>query len=869
MTGPKVFEFAKELGMSTIDLMDKLKQWGIPVKNHMVELDKAAVLKIQNMMEEEKQAPKKKAKKKTQVKKRASKKKVSKKKVSKKKVSKKTAPKKKASPRKKVTSKPISSSLKKKVRAKTVIRRKASVMAEVKEAEQKAKEEKVKKAEDAASRAQSTELKSTEKKRPNIIGKIDLEKRKSPVGKETPVQSRGRHVRTGFYSVQQNEISIMDPPTSRPGGREDKKRHPSSRVTEAESGAAKVSEEEKTGFSATEYRKREVIFQPRKKKVILNREFKKTQITMPKANKRVIKIHGNIQVSEFAQAMGTKVSKVIGLLMKNGVMVKQNEFIDSDTASLIAPEFNFEVKNIGKSIDDFIHAAAFGDIDAPSVSRPPIVTVMGHVDHGKTTLLDSIRKTNVVKGEAGGITQHIGAYQVILGDQSKITFLDTPGHEAFTAMRARGANVTDIAVIVVAADDGVMPQTQEAVNHAKSAGVPIIIAINKIDRQGANVDKIKQQLAEFDLVPEEWGGTTIFCEISALNGKGVSELLEQIKLVAEISELKANPKRSAIGVVIETLVEKGKGVVSTLLVQEGALKKSDIVVAGQSVGRIRVLYDDRGKVTKEALPGQPVKALGFQTPPAAGDLFHVCQTEKEALNIIELRKQNEDKSIVTPHAGVSLDQLFSKVQQGDIKELRIVLKTDVVGSAEAIKDMFDKMATEAVKIKVVHSAVGGISKSDVLLASTCNGIVIGFNVRPDGLAQNIAKSDGVEIKTYNIIYELMDDIQKAMKGLLAPKTVEVHVGRAEVRDTFNVPRIGVVAGCMVQDGKIIRSGLVRLVREGRSVYEGQISSLKRFKDDVKEISSGHECGLGIENFNDIKVGDIIEMYKIDEVAQEL
>ncbi len=848
MSGPKVFELAKELGMSTIALMDKLKKWDISVKNHMVELDEAAVLKIQTMIEGEKQTPKKKVTKKTKTKKKVSKKKAS---VKKKAVSKPSS----------VSSKSIS---KKKVRSKTVIRRKASVMAEVKEAEQKAKEKKAEELEEL-----SAQTDPSGKKRPNIIGKIDLEKGKPPVRKESSFQSRGRNVRPGFYSVEQDQFSMMDPSAPRHEGREDKKRQTPSRATEFESGGGKTSEEEKSSFSATEYRKREVIFQPRKKKMMISREFKKTQITMPKANKRVVKIHGNIEVSEFAQAMGTKASKVIGLLMKNGVTVKKNEFIDSDTASLIAPEFNFEVKNIGKSVEDFVQATAFGDLEASPVPRPPIVTVMGHVDHGKTTLLDSIRKTNVVKGEAGGITQHIGAYQVILEDQSKITFLDTPGHEAFTAMRARGANVTDIAIIVVAADDGVMPQTQEAINHAKSAGVPIIIAINKIDRPGANVDKIKQQVAEFDLVPEEWGGSTIFCEVSALNGQGVSELLEHIKLVAEISELKANPKRSATGVVIETLVEQGKGVVTTLLVQEGVLKKSDIVVAGQSMGRVRVLHDDRGKMTKDASPGQPVKVLGFQTPPAAGDLFDVCKTEKDALSIIELRKEEVDKSIVTPHAGVSLDQLFSKVQQGDMKELPVVLKTDVAGSEEAVKEMFDKMGTDAVKIKVVHSAVGGISKSDVLLASTCAGIVIGFNVRPDGSAQSIAKNEGIEIKTYSIIYELMDDIQKAMKGLLAPKTIEVNVGRAEVRDTFSVPKAGVIAGCMVQDGKLIRSGLVRLVREGRSVYEGQISSLKRFKDDVKEIASGHECGVGIENFNDIKVGDIIEMYKIDEVAQEL
>jgi translation initiation factor IF-2 len=494
---------------------------------------------------------------------------------------------------------------------------------------------------------------------------------------------------------------------------------------------------------------------------------------------------------------------------------------------------------------------------------------MGHVDHGKTTLLDSIRNADVASREAGGITQHIGAYQVTLEDGSHITFIDTPGHAAFTAMRARGANVTDVAIIVVAADDGVMPQTAEAINHAKAAGVPIIVAVNKMDKPGANPDRIKQQLTEFQLVPEEWGGSTIFCPVSALKGEGVKELLEQIRLVAEVQELRANPNRSGTGLVIESRMEKGRGCVATLLVKDGTIGVGQDIVVGTVAGRIRAMNNDRGERIKLAGPGTPVEIFGLPETALAGDRFDVTETEAQAHEIAELRKRQAEAAIASLDKTMTLEQIFSKVKAGAAKELSIVLKADVAGSLEAIKGMFEKAGTEEVKVKIVHSGVGGISESDVLLAGTAHGLVLGFNVRPDGSAQKLAKEKNIEIKVYTIIYEMIDDVKKALGGLLAPEMVEKSLGRAEVRNTFSVPKSGVIAGCSVLDGKITRSNQLRLVRDGRIVYQGKVSSLKRFKDDVKEVASGFECGIGIENFNDIKVGDVIEAFEVESIAREL
>jgi translation initiation factor IF-2 len=612
-----------------------------------------------------------------------------------------------------------------------------------------------------------------------------------------------------------------------------------------------------------------MVFQPKKKKGVLDREAMRTQLTTPSAHKRVVKVNNKMKLSDLAMEMGLKAPQLVKVLMTNGVMANMNTDLDFDTIALIVPEFGWEAQNVFKTADEVAKETAFGDLSADLVIRPPVVTVMGHVDHGKTSLLDAIRNADVAKGEAGGITQHIGAYSVKIDDGSLITFLDTPGHEAFTAMRARGANATDIAVIVVAADDGMMPQTQEAINHAKAAGVPIIVAVNKIDKPGANPERIKQQLTELEIVPEEWGGTTIFVEVSALKKTGIKELLEQIKLVAEVAELKANPKRSGTGLVIEAKMEKGKGPVATLLVKDGTVEVGQYIVAGTMKGRVRSLTNDRGDRVQSAGPGIPVEVLGLEAVPAAGDKFDIVKDENTANEVSGLRKEQAEAAAATPSAKLSLDEIFAKVKSGDVKELAIVLKADVHGSLEAINGMLSKISTSEVKAKVIHSAVGGINEGDIVLAHTAKGIVIGFNVRPDLGAQAKAKAMGVDVRTYSIVYELIDQMKAAMAGLLSPDIVEEVMGRAEVRNTFSVPKVGTIAGCFVLDGKVQRNNMIRLLRENKIVYEGKISSLKRFKDDAKEVASGYECGIGIENYNDVKVGDMMEAYVKKEIAREL
>jgi translation initiation factor IF-2 len=679
--------------------------------------------------------------------------------------------------------------------------------------------------------------------------------------------ARGRsgkgNLRAGFFQA----ATIM--PTF--GEEYDRKKDDKRRIKGPLEGPAAIrpaEDESVQHFDAAEFRKREMVFQPKKKKGLLNRPSMQTQITQPKASKRVVKVNKSMKVGDLAAAMGLKATELIKVLMKNGVMGTVNTDLDFDTISLIVPEFNFEAVNEYKTADEILEKTAFGDLDAERETRPPVVVVMGHVDHGKTSLLDAIRNSDVAAGEAGGITQHIGAYQVRLENGGLVTFLDTPGHEAFTAMRSRGAHVTDIAIIVVAADDGVMPQTAEAINHAKAAKVPMIVAINKIDKPGANPDKVKQQLTEFEVVPEEWGGSTIFCNVSALKKTGIKELLEQILLLAEVSELKANPKRSGTGTVIEARLEKGRGNVANVLVQDGTMKVGQYVVAGTVWGRIRSLTNDRGEKIEEAGPSTPVEILGIDGLPSAGDKVDIVKDEKTAQEISGVRRAAIDAE-KSGAKKLSLEDLFAKATAGDIKELPIVLKADVQGSLEALNGMFAKLNSNEVKLKIIHSQVGGITESDVLLASTAKGIVVGFNVRPDGGATNAAKRTGVDVRTYSIVYELMDEMKKAMSGLLQPDVIEKQMGRAEVRNIFSVPKIGVIAGCAVLDGKIQRSNMVRLVRDGKIVFEGKISSLKRFKDDAKEVAEGFECGIGIENFNDIKVGDVIESFIKEEVAREL
>lgn len=942
MSNPKVFEFAKEVGMTPLALMDKIREWQLPVKSHMSELPPDVLAQVKQKLQggEEKAAeePKKKA------------------------TTRRAAPK-KAAPKKEAGEKEAKPSAAK-PKAGAVVRRRGAVAANTLASELKAEEEAqaAAEAEEASAEMEADQVEETStpeaapaapeapvapaapvaapvaatpaapsapavaaapeaekiesrtvaparKKevvvgssgvastpaapvRRNIVGRMDLSRVQPPPGSRgdrpgfsgpraatgggaggpgggfgstTSRPAAGRGLRAGFVAA----AGPSDFPDAAAADLDNRKKTLDKKVKKIESGAGATKEGEQEQFNAVEFRKRELVFQPKKKKVLVGREAQRTQITTPKAAKRILKVHGSMKVGDAAIELGIKATQLVKKLMQNGVMATVNTDLDFDTLALIVPEFGWEAQNVQRSAEEVIVETAFGDLNAELITRPPVVTIMGHVDHGKTSLLDAIRSAKVAAGEAGGITQHIGAYSVTLEDGAQITFLDTPGHEAFTAMRARGANATDIAVIVVAADDGMMPQTQEAISHAKAANVPIIVAVNKMDKPGANPDKIKQQLTEMELVPEEWGGSTIYVPVSALKRTGLDELLEQIKLVAELAELKANPERSGTGLVIEAKMERGRGPVATLLVKDGHVEVGQYIVAGAVKGRIRSLMNDRGERVDSVGPGFPVEVLGLDAVPGAGDRFDIVQDEASAERISKIRREEIQARQNDGSKKMSLEEIFSKVTQGDVKELPVILKADVQGSVEAINGMLTKLSTPEVKIKILHTAVGGISESDVLLASTANGIIIGFNVRPDGGAQNKAKQTGVDIRTYTIVYELVDDMKKAMTGLLQPDIVEKVAGRAEVRNTFSVPKIGTIAGCFVLDGKISRSNQVRLLRDNKIVYDGKIGSLKRFKDDAKEVAQGFECGIGIENFNDVKVGDVIEAYTKEEVAREL
>ena len=548
-------------------------------------------------------------------------------------------------------------------------------------------------------------------------------------------------------------------------------------------------------------------------------------------------------------------------------MASISQTIDFDTAALIGADMGY---NVEKEIIITDEDRLFNDVeDNPEDLEPrsPVVVVMGHVDHGKTSLLDAIRNTNVIAKEAGGITQHIGAYRVRIRDK-KITFLDTPGHEAFTTMRMRGAQVTDVAILVVAADDGIMPQTVEAINHAKAAGVTIIVAINKIDKEGANPDRIKQELMEYELVPEEWGGDTICVPISAKFNQNIDELLEMVTLVADMKELKANPNRNAKGTVIEAQLDKGRGPVATVLVQNGTLKTGDIVVAGTATGRVRAMVDDRGNKVKKAGPSVPVEIIGLSEVPEGGDILYAVDDEKKAKAVVEKRKEKIKEDTIKSRAAVSLDALFDQIKQGEVKDLNIIVKADVQGSVEAVKQSLSKLSNEEVRVCCIHGGVGGVTETDVMLAAASNAIIVGFNVRPDNGALASAKQNDVDIRLYRVIYHAIEEIEAAMKGMLAPKFRENVLGHAEVRNTFKVSGVGTIAGGYVLDGKISRNSQVRIVRDGIIVHEGVLSSLKRFKDDVKEVASGYECGIGIENYNDIKESDVIESFVMEEIKQD-
>ena len=595
-------------------------------------------------------------------------------------------------------------------------------------------------------------------------------------------------------------------------------------------------------------------------------KMRRLQMEVARKAPLTVKIPEEITVGELASRMKKTAGEVIKCLMKNGVMAAINQSIDFDTAEFVATEMGCKVeKEVTVTIEEQIiddHVDTAEELE----TRAPVVVVMGHVDHGKTSLLDAIRKTSVTAEEAGGITQHIGAYTVDVNG-NMVTFLDTPGHAAFTSMRARGAKSTDIAILVVAADDGIMPQTIESINHAKAADVPIIVAINKMDKPTANPDKIKEQLTKYDLIPEEWGGETVICPISAKTGQGLDNLLEMVILTAEVLELKANPNRRAKGVVIEARLDKARGPVATLLVQNGTLKQGDIVIAGTAVGRVRVMTNDKGRTVKTAGPSVPVEITGLADVPTPGDEFNAVTDERMARELVEQRRQAQKDALAKMNQKVTLDNLFAKMQEGEMKELPLIVKADVQGSAEALKSSLEKISNEEVRVRVIHGGVGAINESDIMLASTSNAIVVGFNVRPDSAAKAMAERNHVDMRMYRVIYECMEEIEAAMKGMLAPKYKEVELGTVEVRKVYKISNVGVVAGCYVTEGKVTRSAQLRLVRDGIVIHEGEIASLQRFKDSVKEVTSGYECGITLEKFSDIKPGDIFECFEMQEIER--
>ena len=605
-------------------------------------------------------------------------------------------------------------------------------------------------------------------------------------------------------------------------------------------------------------------FQGSKRRQEEQEKMRRLQLEIAKKTPLTVKIPDAIGVGELASRMKKTGAEVVKTLMKNGVMASLSDVIDFDTAAIIAEELGCKVeKEVIVTIEERLIDTA-EDKEEDLEPRAPVVVVMGHVDHGKTSLLDYIRNAHVAAGEAGGITQHIGAYQVNVQGKT-ITFLDTPGHEAFTAMRARGAMITDVAILVVAADDGIMPQTVESINHAKAANIPIIVAINKMDKPEANPERIKEQLTKYELVPEEWGGETIICPISAKTGEGIDNLLEMVNLTAEMQELKANPNRSAHGAVIEARLDKGRGPVATLLVQNGTLKQGDVIIAGTAVGRVRAMTSAKGEKLTEAGPSVPVEIIGMGEVPGAGDDFHAVADERMARELVEQRKHEQKMAASAPVGKVSLEDLFSQIKQGEMKDLNIIVKADVQGSAEAVKASLEKLSNEEVRVRVIHCAVGAISESDVMLATTSNAIIVGFNVRPDNNAKESAARNNVDMRMYRVIYDCINEIETAMKGMLAPKFKEVELGQAEVRNVFRITGVGMVAGCYVTGGKMQRGAQMRLLRDNIVIYDGAIASLQRFKDSVKEVAQGYECGITFEKFQDIKEGDVIEAYLMEQI----
>ena len=694
---------------------------------------------------------------------------------------------------------------------------------------------------------------------PRVLGRIELPK---PAPRPSaPVTRPGGPPRPGQPSrfapaapAAQPEAGAMPPPgegAGKPGARTIKKK--------------RVVKKGAPDFTAE--REMRGLRVPKKRRALPGKEQRKTEITTPKASKRVVRITEGVTVSELARNMGVKAGEIIKKLMDLGVMSTLNQVLDVDTAALVANEFGYSVENVAFDVESAIEESEVHEATGEQVARPPVVTVMGHVDHGKTSLLDAIRHAKVTEEEFGGITQHIGAYTVEANGR-KLTFVDTPGHEAFTAMRARGAKVTDIVILVVAADEGVMPQTVEALNHARAAQVPIVVAINKMDRPEANVDRVKQQLTEQGLIPEDYGGDTIVVPVSARTRAGIDKLLEMLLLQADVLELKANPDRPARGTVVEAQLDRGRGPVATVLIQEGTLRQGDPFVCGMAYGRVRAMLDHNGQRVSEAPPATPVEIFGLSSVPEPGTPFVVVAEEAKARQVAEFRQSKQREGELQKSARVSLQDLSERMKAGEVKELKVIIKGDVQGSVEALADSLKRLSTAEVKVEILHSSAGAISETDVTLASASDAVIIGFNIRPEPKAAALAEKESVEIRLYTVIYEAINEMREAMEGLLAPTYREKSLGRAEVRKTFSVPG-GTIAGSMVVDGKITRNGRARLVRDGRVVWEGKIGSLRRFKDDAREVSAGYECGIGLENYNDVKPDDVIEAFEMEAVARKL
>ena len=684
----------------------------------------------------------------------------------------------------------------------------------------------------------------------------------APAGRPAPQQPQGKpqpaQQPANRPATRVPEKKVVD---TRKGGQVNLEKY-DERLENLAAGKTKQMQAGKQKFQGRNQRKGG--FQGSKRRQEEQEKMRRLQLEIAKKTPLTVKIPDAIGVGELASRMKKTGAEVVKTLMKNGVMASLSDVIDFDTAAIIAEELGCKVeKEVIVTIEERLIDTA-EDKEEDLEPRAPVVVVMGHVDHGKTSLLDYIRNAHVAAGEAGGITQHIGAYQVNVQGKT-ITFLDTPGHEAFTAMRARGAMITDVAILVVAADDGIMPQTVESINHAKAANIPIIVAINKMDKPEANPERIKQQLTEYELVPEEWGGETIICPISAKTGEGIDNLLEMVNLTAEMQELKANPNRSAHGAVIEARLDKGRGPVATLLVQNGTLQQGDVIIAGTAVGRVRAMTNARGQKLTEAGPSVPVEIIGMGEVPGAGDDFHAVADERMARELVEQRKHEQKMAASAPVGKVSLEDLFSQIKQGEMKDLNIIVKADVQGSAEAVKASLEKLSNEEVRVRVIHCAVGAISESDVMLATTSNAIIVGFNVRPDNNAKESAARNNVDMRMYRVIYDCINEIETAMKGMLAPKFKEVELGQAEVRNVFRITGVGMVAGCYVTNGKMQRGAQMRLLRDNIVIYDGAIASLQRFKDSVKEVAQGYECGITFEKFQDIKEGDVIEAYLMEQI----